>query len=142
MYRSIVAALALLVTVPSCSEDPPRRVFYEFGFQGSPEAREAFLDALDEWNACGVVTGVLRVDGKGIPVHEGDPGPGRAASTHTIDYVPTEITYRPDRTTLRYILAHELGHVYQPTFAHTAEGLMTANLGPHETFPDCAWLLQ
>lgn len=140
MYRSIIAALALLVTVPSCAQDPPRRVFYEFGFQGTPDAREAFLDALDEWNACGIVTGVLRVDGTGIQVREGSPKGTKVASTLTHNGEATTIIYRSDHSTLRYIFTHELGHVYQPLEAHRAAGLMAPALDSVEHFAECDWL--
>ena len=146
MHRRMLALLvAFVVTalLAGCADgsSDDRQTDYRWSFSGPPEARQAFAEALEEWNACGVVDGRLLPPGdeSGVKVFEGAPHGDAIAETTNAAHRPVSIVYKADPR-LRYVFAHELGHALRGTGEHTKGGLMNERLLHEEQPVDCSWI--
>lgn len=121
---------------------PEEPKHFSFTFEGAPAERVAFVEALEEWRACGVR--VELVDAGGIPVGPAADLGGHAGWTGLdAEGAPVALRYLwdpPHTGRYRQVLAHELGHALRGDLTHASHGLMAPSLVAEEFFADCTWL--
>lgn len=129
----------LLLALTGCTLPLPTT--YRFDFQGPPEHRQAFEQAIAEWNACGSIHAtVSNVSAPSdIPVTYSPTmsDPTHRGETH---HDPPRITYT-NSLNYKHIFAHELGHLYAGNNDHAKTGLMASSMSASDNLPPpCDWI--